>query len=53
VGRPIKDRARWCCRRGRGWRPRGGRQCPDGSHLSQFDDPQHYFPGLISFLQSL
>jgi proline iminopeptidase len=27
--------------------------CPDGSHLSQFDDPQHYFPGLISFLQSL
>jgi proline iminopeptidase len=27
--------------------------CPDGSHLSQFDDPQHYFPGLIDFLQSL
>jgi proline iminopeptidase len=27
--------------------------CPEGSHLSQFDDPQHYFPGLIRFLQSL
>jgi proline iminopeptidase len=27
--------------------------CPDGSHLSQFDDPGHYFPGLIDFLQSL
>ena len=27
--------------------------CPDGSHLSQFDDPQHYFPGLIDFLTSL
>ncbi|MCW2834433.1 MAG: pip [Nocardioides sp.] len=27
--------------------------CPDGSHLAQFDDPQHYFPGLIQFLQSL
>jgi len=27
--------------------------CPDGSHLSQFDDPEHYFPGLIDFLQSL
>ena len=27
--------------------------CPDGSHLSQFDDPQHYFPGLIDFLHSL
>jgi proline iminopeptidase len=24
--------------------------CPDGSHLAQFDDPSHYFPGLISFL---
>ena len=20
--------------------------CPDGSHLAQFDDPEHYFPGL-------
>ena len=27
--------------------------CPNGSHLSQFDDPQHYFPGLIDFLQSI
>jgi proline iminopeptidase len=27
--------------------------CPDGSHLAQFDDPHHYFPGLIDFLQSL
>jgi proline iminopeptidase len=27
--------------------------CPEGSHLSQFDDPTHYFPGLIDFLHSL
>ena len=27
--------------------------CPDGSHCAQFDDPQHYFPGLIEFLLSL
>lgn len=27
--------------------------CPDGSHLAQFDDPGHYFPGLIGFLTSL
>jgi proline iminopeptidase len=27
--------------------------CPDGSHLSQFDDPEHYFPGLVDFLKSL
>jgi proline iminopeptidase len=27
--------------------------CPDGSHLAQFDDPGHYFPGLIDFLTSL
>ena len=27
--------------------------CPEGSDLSQFDDPEHYFPGLIDFLQSL
>ena len=27
--------------------------CPNGSHLSQFDDPMHYFPGLIDFLHSL
>jgi proline iminopeptidase len=28
-------------------------QCPDGSHLAQFDDPDHYFPGLIDFVRSL
>jgi proline iminopeptidase len=27
--------------------------CPDGSHLAQFDDPEHYFPGLIEFLTGL
>ncbi|MDA8318347.1 MAG: proline iminopeptidase-family hydrolase [Actinomycetota bacterium] len=27
--------------------------CPDGSHLAQFDDPGHYFPGLIDFLTAL
>jgi proline iminopeptidase len=27
--------------------------CPDGSHLSQFDDPTHFFPGLIDFLHSI
>ena len=27
--------------------------CPSGSHLAQFDDPEHYFPGLIEFLRSL
>lgn len=27
--------------------------CPDGSHLAQFDDPGHYFPGLTEFLTSL
>jgi len=27
--------------------------CPDGSHLAQFDDPDHYFPGLIDWLQAL
>jgi proline iminopeptidase len=27
--------------------------CPEGSHLAQFDDPGHYFPGLIDFLTSL
>jgi len=27
--------------------------CPDGSHLAQFDDPEHYFPGLVDFLLSL
>jgi proline iminopeptidase len=24
--------------------------CPEGSHLCQYDDPDHFFPGLISFL---
>ena len=27
--------------------------CPDGSHLAQFDDPGHYFPGVLDFLTSL
>lgn len=27
--------------------------CPQGSHLAQFDDPEHYFPGLIEFLKAL
>ncbi len=27
--------------------------CPDGSHLCQFDDPDHFFPGLVDFLTSL
>jgi proline iminopeptidase len=27
--------------------------CPDGSHLAEFDDPGHYFPGLLDFLTSL
>ena len=27
--------------------------CPEGSHLAQFDDPEHYFPGLLNFLTSL
>jgi len=27
--------------------------CPDGSHLSQFDDPEHSVPGLIDFRRSL
>jgi proline iminopeptidase len=27
--------------------------CPDGSHLAQFDDPEHYFPGLVEFVTSL
>ncbi len=26
--------------------------CPDGSHMSMWDDQKHYFPGLISFLKS-
>jgi proline iminopeptidase len=27
--------------------------CPDGSHLAQFDDPEHYVPGLTEFLTVL
>jgi proline iminopeptidase len=27
--------------------------CPNGSHLAQYDDPEHYFPGLINFLNKL
>jgi proline iminopeptidase len=27
--------------------------CPNGSHFSQFDDAEHYFPGVIDFLESL
>lgn len=27
--------------------------CPNGSHLAQYDDPLHYFPGLIDFLRDL
>jgi proline iminopeptidase len=27
--------------------------CPNGSHLSQYDDPEHFFPGLISFLKDV
>jgi len=27
--------------------------CPEGSHLSQYDDPEHFFPGLIQFLKDV
>lgn len=27
--------------------------CPDGSHLAQYDDPEHYFPGVLDFLAGL
>ena len=27
--------------------------CPNGSHLSQYDDQEHFFPGLISFLKDV
>jgi proline iminopeptidase len=27
--------------------------CPNGSHLSQYDDPEHFFPGLIKFLKDV
>ena len=44
------DHMRWMAER----LPRGRHlHCPEGSHLAQFDDPGHYFPGLIDFLHSL
>ncbi len=27
--------------------------CPEGSHLAQYDDPDHYFRGLIDYLTAL
>jgi proline iminopeptidase len=27
--------------------------CPNGSHLSQYDDPKNYFPGVIQFLKEV
>ena len=27
--------------------------CPNGSHLSQYDDQEHYFPGIIEFLRDV
>jgi proline iminopeptidase len=27
--------------------------CPNGSHLAQYDDPDHYFPGLIRFIDDV
>ena len=27
--------------------------CPNGSHLSMWDDQEHYFPGLIQFIKSI
>ncbi len=33
--------------------PNGSYVHCNGGHSSQYDDPEHYFPGLISFLQSL
>lgn len=27
--------------------------CPNGSHLSQYDDPKTYFPGVIKFLKDV
>ncbi|HEX5044558.1 MAG TPA: proline iminopeptidase-family hydrolase [Candidatus Polarisedimenticolaceae bacterium] len=27
--------------------------CPEGSHLAQYDDPGHYFPGLIQFIRDV
>lgn len=27
--------------------------CPNGSHLSQYDDPEHFFPGVIQFINEV
>ena len=27
--------------------------CPNGSHLSQYDDQEHFFPGLIQFIHDV
>ena len=27
--------------------------CPNGSHCSQYDDQEHYFPGVIQFLKDV
>jgi len=27
--------------------------CPNGSHLCQYDDPDHFFPGLVAFLRDV
>lgn len=27
--------------------------CPNGSHFSQYDDPEHFFPGLIGFVKDV
>ena len=27
--------------------------CPNGSHVSQYDDPEHYFPGLLRFINEV
>ncbi|SDS11195.1 proline iminopeptidase [Gillisia sp. Hel1_33_143] len=27
--------------------------CPNGSHLSQYDDQEHFFPGLIKFIKDI
>ena len=27
--------------------------CPNGSHLAEYDDPDHYFPGLLRFIDDV
>ncbi|WP_222612393.1 proline iminopeptidase-family hydrolase [Undibacterium flavidum] len=27
--------------------------CPNGSHMSMYDDSEHYFPGLVQFIQDV